>query len=161
MINQMIPTREELEQHARMIPEINPPEVLAMLRVLQASEEIHSSIAGILEEKYQLSEGKLRVMIVLHQYSQGIAPSLLAERTGVTRATISAMVRRMKRDGLVDSVSDQEDGRGKRLTLTTKGRAFMDDVLPDHYLRISKLMGKLSTAEQEELIRLLKKIMAP
>lgn len=34
----------------------------------------------------------------------------------------------------------------------------MNDILPEHYLRITKLMGKLSVSEQEELIRLLKKI---
>ena len=132
-----------------------------MLRVLQASEEIRSSIEGILEEKYQISEGKLCVMIVLHQSVQGIAPSALAQKAGVTRATISAMLRRMSRDGLVYSVSDEADGRGKKITLTDKGREFLDTILPGHYLRISKLMGKLSPVEQEELICLLKKIVTP
>lgn len=157
----VVPTREELQKHAEQVPEINPPEVLAMLRVLQAADEIRSSIENVLEEKYQLSEGKLRVMIVLHQNPLGTAPSLLAQRTGVTRATISGMLRRMKRDGLVDVILDEADGRGKKIMLTKKGRDFMGAVLPDHYSRISDLMGKLTTGEQEELIRLMKKIVTP
>lgn len=34
----------------------------------------------------------------------------------------------------------------------------MNDILPEHYLRITKLMGNLSEKEQEDLIFLLKKI---
>lgn len=34
----------------------------------------------------------------------------------------------------------------------------MDDVLPDHYLRISMLMSRLSEAEQTQLIFLLTKL---
>lgn len=39
-----------------------------------------------------------------------------------------------------------------------KGKTLMDDILPAHYLRISKLMGKLEAEEQRELIKLLRKI---
>ena len=147
------PTREELEKHARIIPEIEPSAVLAMLRISQAS-----SINDVLAKQYHLSQGKLRVMIVLHQSPEGIAPSQLAEKTGVTRATITTMVKRMVRDGLTTVVIDQEDKRGKKVSLTAQGRQFMDQVLPGHYLRISTLMNRLSEDEQAELIRLLTKL---
>ncbi|MCH4167527.1 MAG: MarR family winged helix-turn-helix transcriptional regulator [Megasphaera sp.] len=154
----IFPTRDELECHAKQIPEIDPSAVLAMLRISQAQEEIRASISDVLERQYSLSEGKLRVMIVLHQWPQGIAPSVLAAKTGVTRATISAMVHRMIRDGYVSSVADDTDKRGKKLMLTQQGRDFMDTILPDHYARISKTMGKLSEEEQQELIHLLEKL---
>jgi DNA-binding MarR family transcriptional regulator len=158
MKKSMLPSREALRKHAQIIPEINPSEVIAMLQVMQAAAEIQHAIIDVLEKDYQLSEGKLCVMILLHQQPEGLAPSALAEHAGVTRATISAMLRRMTRDGLVYSVSDEEDGRAKKICLTSIGRKFMDDILPAHYLRITKLMGKLSEQEQEELIHLLKKI---
>lgn len=154
-----IPPRAILENQAKIIPEINPSSVIAMLRVLEASSEIQHAIFAVLERDYQLSEGKLCVMIILHQGIDGIAPSQLAERAGVTRATISAMLHRMTRDGLTYSFSDaNDDGRTKKVCLTEKGRRFMDKVLPGHYMRITKLMGRLSEAEQEKLIGLLKKI---
>lgn len=152
------PSREMLEKHAKSIPEIKPSAVIAMLRVLKASSEIQHAIIDVLERDYQLSEGKLCVMINLHQAPEGLAPSQLAERAGVTRATISAMLHRMTRDGLTYSFSDTEDGRAKTVCLTEKGRSFLDEILPGHYLRITKLMGRLSEKEQEELIVLLKKI---
>ncbi len=154
-----IPSKDLLERHAKLIPEINPSAVIAMLEVLQAADEIQHAIIDVLEKKYQLSKGKLHVMIILHQEQEtGITPSNLAEKVGVTRATISAMLRRMTRDGLTYSFSDEEDGRGKKVCLTEKGWNFMNEISPGHYLRITNLMGKLSEAEQEKLIELLKKI---
>lgn len=97
-------------------------------------------------------------MFVLYQMTDGIAPSQLADRAGVTRATITTMVKRMVRDGLTEVAIDQSDKRGKKVRLTAQGREFMDDVLPDHYLRISMLMSRLSEAEQTQLIFLLTKL---
>ena len=64
--------REELEEHARLVPEIEPSAVLAMLRISQAAEIIRSSINDVLTKQYHLSQGKLRVMIVLHQNPEGL-----------------------------------------------------------------------------------------
>ena len=156
----LAPAREVLEKHAKMIPEINPAAVLAMLRILEASSEIQHAILDVLEKEHHLSEGKLCVMIFLHQQAAGLAPSQLAKQAGVTRATISVMLHRMERDGLTRSFSDDTDGRAKKVCLTEKGRSFIANVLPEHYLRITKLMSRLSEAEQETLIILLKKIAA-
>lgn len=91
---------------------------------------------------YQLLEGKLCVLIILHQAVDGIAPSQVAERAGVTRATISVMLNRMTRDGLRYSFfSASDDGRTKKVRLTEKGRSLMDEVLPGHYMGVTKLMG--------------------
>lgn len=61
-----LPSREALEKHASVIKEINPSAVAAMLRVLQASNEIQRAIIDVLEKQHQISEGKLHVMIILH-----------------------------------------------------------------------------------------------
>lgn len=158
MQKQIVPTISELEQYAQKMPEINPPAIIAMLTIKQAASEIQHDILDILQKKHQLSEGKLRVMIILHQQKNSISPSFLAQKTGVTKATISIMLKRMQRDGLVSLISSNEDGRAKKIRLSTKGRKMMDDILPDHYLRISKLMGKLTADEQQQLIYLLQKI---
>ena len=70
------------------------------------------------------------------------------------------MLRRMERDGLVRLAEDAEDARSKRVSLTSAGSRLMDEILPAHYLRISKLMGRLDKNEQAELSRLLKKVTA-
>lgn len=158
MKQSMMPSWAELERHARIVPEIHPNEVLAMLTILQTAGTIQSRIMDILQRNYRLSEGKLCVLIQLHQSPKGCAPSTLAERAGITRASVSVMIRNLQTEGLVSLVSDDEDRRAKCVRLTKKGRAFMDKVLPEHYLRITKLMGRLTAEEQKALTGLLKKL---
>ena len=153
-----MPTVAELAAHKKAIPEIDPAAVIAMLEIRQAGEEVQEQILSVLQKEYGLSEGKFCVLIVLHQHPEGIAPSQLAAKVGVARATISTMLQRLERAGLVSLEADMEDGRGKKIYLTEKGKDFMMEVLPPHYLRVTKLMEKLSRAEQEELIRLLRKL---
>jgi len=161
MKRELVPTFAELERHKKMVPEINPAAVIAMLGIKTASEEIQQSILDVLQRDYQLSEGKFCALVVLHQYGkEGIAPSLLAAKVGVTRATISNMLQRMERDGLVDIRPAAQDGRAKVVRLTEAGCDFMEEILPPHYLRVSKLMEKLTEVEQKELIKLLEKLSA-
>ena len=161
MKREMIPSFAELERHKEIVPEINPAAVIAMLRIKTVSEEIQDSILDVLQQTYHLSEGKFCALIVLHQRGgDGMAPSELAEKVGVTRATISNMLQRMERDGLVDIRPAEQDGRGKIVKLTQTGCDFMEEILPPHYLRVSKLMEKLTEDEQKKLIMLLEKLSA-
>ena len=161
MKREMIPSFAELERHKELVPEINPAAVIAMLRIKTVSEEIQDSILDVLQQTYHLSEGKFCALIVLHQRGEkGMAPSELAEKVGVTRATISNMLQRMERDGLVYIRPAEQDGRGKIVKLTQAGCDFMEEILPPHYLRVSKLMEKLTEDEQKKLIMLLEKLSA-
>lgn len=159
MKREIIPDWEELERHKKIIPEINPAAVIAMLGIKAVGEEIQQSILDVLMQEYHLSEGKFCALIVLHQHGRsGAAPSFLAEKIGVTRATISTMLQRLVRENMVAMRPDELDGRSKIAVLTEKGKAFMEKILPPHYLRVTKLMEKLTEDEQKELIRLLKKM---
>jgi DNA-binding MarR family transcriptional regulator len=161
MKREMIPTFAELERHKQMVPEINPAAVIAMLSIKNASEGIQQSILDVLQQKYHLSDGKFCALVVLHQHNeQGIAPSELAAKVGVTRATISNMLQRMERDGLINIRPAAQDGRAKVVKLTDEGCDFMEKILPPHYLRVSKLMEKLTEVEQKQLIKLLEKLSA-
>ena len=159
MKREIIPDWEELERHKRIIPEINPAAVMAMLEIKAVGEKIQQSILDVLMQENHLSEGKFCTMIVLHQQGRsGAAPSFLAEKVGVTRATISTMLQRLERENMVIMRPAEQDGRGKIAVLTEKGASFMEKILPPHYLRVSKLMEKLTENEQKELIRLLRKM---
>ena len=46
------------------------------------------------------------------------------------------------------------------MKLTQAGCDFMEEILPPHYLRVSKLMEKLTEDEQKKLIMLLEKLSA-
>lgn len=158
MAKVVIPPRAELEKYARDNPLIHPSEVLAMLRVMRAGQDIQDIVLGGIVQGRGISGGKFGVLIILYQKNTALAPSELAKIAGVTRATISMMLARMKRDGLITEEADAQDGRQKHIRLTEAGLALMEEILPAHYQRVSALMGRLTESEQEELIRLLGKL---
>ena len=156
MDERFMPTREALQDFSRKFPEINASAVEVLILFMRTAERVQHKIFDVLEQKYSLSEGKLVVMIVLYQSSEPLAPSVLAAKADVTKATISAMLQRMVRDGLVSLVADAADKRGKLVALTKQGRDFMDEVLPGHFMRTAALVSDFS---QEELT-LLGKVLA-
>lgn len=158
MAKVVIPPRAELEKYARDNPLIHPAEVLAMLQVMRAGQDIQDTVLDGIVRSRGISSGKFGVLIILYQKNTALAPSELAKIAGVTRATISMMLSRMKRDGLVTESAAEADGRQKRIRLTDAGRALMAELFPRHYQRVSQIMGRLTEAEQEELIRLLEKL---
>lgn len=153
-----MPTREALMDFAAKMPELNAQAVETLILFMRTAERVQHRIFDVLDKKYHLSEGKLVVMIALYQSAEPLAPSELAYRAGVTRATISAMLHRMERDGLVLLLPDAGDKRGKLVQLTDKGRAFMDEVLPGHFMRTAALVSGLTPEEQAALAGLLQKL---
>ncbi|BEU87064.1 transcriptional regulator YetL [Selenomonas sp. TAMA-11512] len=154
----VLPTLEELEQMQKRIPELVPSAVLSMLEVMQAVEKIQRQISDVLEREYHVSEGKLRLLIVLYQTEGTMKPSALAKRIGVTKATISGLLHRLERDMLISRSVAAEDHRSNEVRLTGEGRSFIERIMPEHYLRISNLMGRLTEEEQETLMRLAQKL---
>ena len=158
MDERFMPTREALQDFSRKFPEINASAVEVLILFMRTAERVQHKIFDVLEQKYSLSEGKLVVMIVLYQSSEPLAPSVLAAKAAVTKATISAMLQRMVRDGLVSLVADAADKRGKLVALTKQGRDFMDEVLPGHFMRTAALVSDFSQEEQTLLVKLLAKL---
>lgn len=155
----IIPSRESLRQFVCRFPEeIDVTAVEVQIYLAWAGDGVQQTLFQKLTEQYGLSEGRLVVMITLYQHPEGITPSELADHSGVTRATISAMISRMTRDGLAILTAKEGDGRKKKVSLTEKGRTFLEKALPQHYKRAEALTSNLTAQEREELIRLLRKL---
>ena len=126
------------------------------IALLQAREAAMAYFRPIVK-RHNLTEQQWRIVRVLAE-----SPSMdfhdLAFRTCILRPSLTGILTRMERDGLVVEKPSPDDARAKRICLTQDGRDFMNEILPPHYLRVTKLMEKLSEEEQHELIRLLKKL---
>lgn len=58
----------------------------------------------------------------------GVAPSLLADRIGMTRGAITKLADRLIDKELVIRRADPQDGRAQTLTLTARGRALVPEL---------------------------------
>jgi Transcriptional regulators len=154
-----IPTRKTLQELSEKIPELDVSSVESTLKFLRTAYEMHHLTYDMLEE-YGLSKGKFTILIIMYseEKEEGINPSVLAQKAGVSRATITGLLIRLERDGIIERKNDLHDGRMTNVRLSSKGVEIMNKVLPVHFIHTSKLMSGLSEQEHAQLEFLLQKI---
>lgn len=153
-----LPKYEALEQRARRYPEIDPASVQSYLVMLRVASDVLAAIEAYLA-RHEMSQGRFTVMAILNRNpEQAMSPSDLAARAGVTRATMTGLLDGLEREQLIRRHPDQNDRRMLLVELTAKGRKMLDEIFPDYYARIAKLMGHLTEAEKHQLVDLLNKI---
>jgi len=85
-------------------------------------------------------------------------PSEISDRQGVSRNTMSAFIRNLEEDGLVERRLDPDDRRRFNISLTDNGRAIVSDHTRDHLETIDHCFSALTAEEQETLFSLLQKL---
>ncbi|MBA0279817.1 MarR family transcriptional regulator [Stenotrophomonas maltophilia] len=105
-----------------------------------------------------LSEGRFIVLFLLHGAGGALPPHELAERAGVTRATVSGLIDGLQREGLLQRRSDAEDGRRLRIVLTAQGKRLAETLFNQHTQWIGGLFSGLDAEEQQQLSQLLHKV---
>jgi DNA-binding MarR family transcriptional regulator len=79
----------------------------------------------------------------------------------LSQSSLSRLVERLEKRGLVDRMPAPDDGRGVLLKLTEEGAALQKEIGREHVRDISSLVGPaLTSAEQKELRRLTDKLRA-
>ena len=75
------------------------------------------------------SEGKFVLLFLLHGQSGGLSPHELAERAGVTRATVTGLLDGLERDGFLRREADEVDRRRVQVLVERKGQGHCDEVV--------------------------------
>jgi DNA-binding MarR family transcriptional regulator len=91
------------------------------------------------------------ILIPLYE-EDGLRMGELAQRARLSKQTMTALVRRAERDGLVERRSDPNDARAARVFLTPRSRAFepvAEDVLRELHEDVRTRLG----AERAEELR--------
>lgn len=160
-----LPRYECLLEASKRYPELDPSACEAFLHLLRTADEASLYI----EENFAdhgISQGRFGVLMQLWGACQvgcspidGLTPAELAERTCVTRATITGLIDTLERDGYVSRTADTEDRRMMHVCLTPKARDLMQRLLPLHFRRMACLMEPLSEAERKTLVALMGKLL--
>lgn len=125
-------------------------------QTLSLASHIDNDCARLLAP-HGLSEGRFVMLFLLDTAREGLAPNELAERAGVTRATVTGLLDGLEREALIERQAAGHDRRALRIQLTDKGRQTAKQVFDSHSLWIASLFGSLSPAEREQLSMLLNK----
>ncbi len=109
--------------------------------------------------RFGLSGAQWGVLRTLHRSEKHGAPALrmteLSDRLIIRPASVTGVIDRLVRDGLVKREPLPSDLRVKQIQLTPKGRIAVLRVLEGHDAKIASILGGLSSAEQAEFQRLL------
>jgi DNA-binding MarR family transcriptional regulator len=112
--------------------------------------------------RYGISGSQWGVLRNLHRAEAeglaGLRQTDLSDRLLIRPPSVTGVLDRLERAGLVTRVGSATDLRAKQVGLTAKGRQLVERVLTGHQAQIEAVMGGLRTNEQAELHRLLSQL---
>lgn len=132
--------------------------MLQFLTLLHVATDLSNGLDRYLGS-HALLQGRWWVLILLMREEDGVStPSSLADKAGVSRATMTGLLDNLQRDKLVTRMVAATDRRQTQVKLTEKGQAKLDEVMPEYYRRVNQLMTVLDAEEGQALHRALLKL---
>lgn len=89
---------------------------------------------------------------------EGITQSELGRMLHIAPATVTTMLQRLERDGLVERWTDPDDQRLTRIRLTESGRGRAGAMASAHASYLDRVVSPLPEADRRELARLLNEL---
>lgn len=148
-----LPNSKSLEQFLTRYPEADIQAILDFAIMLRAASDISDALDKLLA-KHALLQGRWWVLVLLlRQPDLTSSPTALAEKTGVTKATMTGFIDSLEREGLISRLLDNEDRRKFLIRLTEVGQQKLDQVMPDYYSKVSTLMTMLTPEQRSIMIQ--------
>lgn len=146
-----LPSAEILEKFAQRYPQADTTAIATFLHLLRVATDLSAALDECLS-RHGLLQGRWWILILLMRESTLTStPSLLADKAGVSRATMTGLLDGLEREGLVARVFDPQDRRSVSIRLTDSGQAKLDVVMPDYYRRLHDCMAGLDEAGRAQL----------
>jgi DNA-binding MarR family transcriptional regulator len=153
-----LPKYDVFLEEAKRYPGMDASACYTYLQLLRTGDELLAVDEQVLNS-YGTRHGRFNLLMMLLKYSDGEAtPAGLAEKTGVTRATISGLLDGLEKDGLIERRPDPGDRRLIRVHLTPPGQEFLDKIRPGYCRWLSSIVEPLNEEERQQLVMLLEKI---
>ena len=125
--------------------------------LFQLSFHLQATLARIAAE-HDLSIVQVRLLGILRDREPAMLR--LARHLGLEKSSLSGLVDRAERRGLVQRVPSPEDGRGSNIRVTARGRKLSGAIEGEVTAEVAKLVGVLSISERQRLAALLGQIVS-
>lgn len=130
---------------------------LATVRSLVRAYQAFSSYSETFVRQYDLTSAQFDVIATLGN-TQGLSMGEIGEKTLITKGTLTGVVDRLERKGLVTRETPPENRRSVIVQLTATGQQLFEQVFPAHVNDIKQHLEVLDTSEMELLRVLLNRI---
>jgi DNA-binding MarR family transcriptional regulator len=154
------------EHVKQMMSEIFGVEDMTTFDLMQAIGQVHHLLEQAAEARWKEDTltgarmGMLTWLLVSERVGlpEKVTPSMLSKFRRVSRNTISALLRSMEEQGLIERALDPEDRRRFHIELTDAGRQLVLAHAPVFAAETQHIFGVLAPQEQETLLLLLGKL---
>ncbi|MEV4456728.1 MarR family transcriptional regulator [Microbispora sp. NPDC049633] len=106
--------------------------------------------------EYGLTQQQGQLLCVLMAQPYGM--SELGAMLGLAKSSLTGLVDRSERNGLVERGSDPRDSRAVRVSLTRKGAELADEFYAETCRRVERLTERFTPAERDTLAALLGRV---
>ena len=97
-----------------------------------------------LRERHDLSIPEYEILVRLSEAKEHrMRMAVLASSVSHSRSRVTHTVTRMEKDGLVERIACESDGRGVEAVLTDKGMAVLEEAAPTHVDGVRRLLVDL------------------
>ncbi|AJI25614.1 MarR family transcriptional regulator (plasmid) [Priestia megaterium] len=130
---------------------------LRLFRIwMKANKAVFENIRKDIES-YSISPENFMVLELL--YNKGAHPiQKISETLSIPSGSITYVVNKLEKQGLVERKPNPNDKRAFNVTLTENGEVLFSEMFAQHVTTISENFSFVSNEEKEQLVGLLKKI---
>lgn len=142
------------------VPPSLPREFGVYFALLEVSALVQHGVEGQLRRDGGLSFVQFQILAILGEDpSSPRSMTDLADRLVHSRSGLTYQVDRLEQAGLVARIPSEQDERTVNVTLSPKGAAVLQRVLPGHAEEVREvLVDALESADRDELTRLLRRV---
>src|SRR5690554_3638361 len=137
-------------------PTPSPDEELA--DALMTSAFVTMAIVNRIGAEHDLSLSLIRVLGIL--WDRRPRMTELADYLGLEKQTMSGLIARAEKRGLVMRTPNEEDGRATDVVLTSEGAALFKQLRAEGLQALAPTIEHLSPADQQQLRELLQRLFA-
>jgi len=152
--------KHAVAQWQREMPELDllPMEVVGYLKTTQL---LTQERLQLFFKSHGLQAGEFDVLATLRRAGPPyrLGPTQLFETLMISSGGMTSRLDRLEKAGLIVRSPNPEDRRGTLVSLTDKGLALMERMIPEHVQNEAKMLAALSREEQETLSELLGKLL--
>lgn len=135
-----------------------PMSVRLWLRMLSCTMVVEKRLRRRFIEQFDTTLPRFDVLAALDRQHVGISMGELSQMLLVSNGNVTAIVRQLQSDGLVEVEAAEHDRRSLIVTMTKQGRSSFADMVAAHHRWIGTMLGGVPDDVQEELFTLLTKV---
>ncbi len=143
----MLDAESKVDEH----PHTHREEVRLWLRLLTCTKLVEAEIRRRLREEFDMTLPRFDLLAQLERSTQGLLLSELSRRLMVSNGNVTGLVERLVSEGFVHRITDRDDRRAARVSLTKSGRAAFTHMAKAHARWLADMLGGLGAERQQAL----------